>query len=122
MFAESFKDNDQMARAVITGITRIAKESLFSEMNNLAVYSVMSGGYDAVFGFTEDEMHTVLEEFDLIEQEGLIRNWYDGFSIGNMTKIYNPWSVISSGALAAAFFEISDVVLVIPGGPAFAHI
>ena len=95
MFAESFKDNDQMARAVITGITRIAKESLFSEMNNLAVYSVMSGGYDAVFGFTEDEMHTVLEEFDLIEQEGLIRNWYDGFSIGNMTKIYNPWSVIS---------------------------
>lgn len=95
MFAESFKDNDQMARAVITGITRIAKESLFSEMNNLAVYSVLSGGYDAVFGFTEDEMHTVLEEFDLIEQEGLIRNWYDGFSIGNMTKIYNPWSVIS---------------------------
>ena len=71
MFAESFKDNDQMARAVITGITRIAKESLFSEMNNLAVYSVMSGGYDAVFGFTEDEMHTVLEEFDLIEQEVL---------------------------------------------------
>lgn len=73
MFSETFKDNEWMERAVITGITRIAKESLFSEMNNLAVYSVISGGYDTVFGFTKEEMDGILEEYGLTEKRVLVR-------------------------------------------------
>lgn len=95
MFSETFKDNEWMERAVITGITRIAKESLFSEMNNLAVYSVISGGYDTVFGFTKEEMDGILEEYGLTEKRDLVRFWYDGFAIGEEKEIYNPWSVIS---------------------------
>lgn len=80
---------------MITGITRIAKESLFSDMNNLAVCSVLTGGYDRVFGFTGDEMEKILEEYGLSEKADLIRFWYDGFTVGNETGIYNPWSVIN---------------------------
>ena len=95
LFSETFKDNRWLGRALITGITRIAKESLFSEMNNLAVYSVISGGYDRIFGFTSPEMVAILDEFGLTGQKEQIRFWYDGFTIGDETEIYNPWSVIN---------------------------
>ena len=95
MFSETFKENEYLGRAVITGITRIAKESLFSEMNNLAVCSVISGGYDKAFGFTKQEMDSILEEYGLTDKKELVQFWYDGFTAGHETEIYNPWSVIN---------------------------
>ena len=93
MFAETFKENDYLGRAVITGITRIAKESLFSDMNNLAVCSVISGGYDKSFGFTQEEMDGILEEYGLMGKKDLVSFWYDGFTVGREKGIYNPWSI-----------------------------
>lgn len=95
LFSETFKENMQLGRALITGITRIAKESLFSEMNNLAVCGVLSGGYDSLFGFTKAEMEVILAEFDVSSRQEEIRFWYDGFAIGEEAGICNPWSVIS---------------------------
>ena len=95
MFSETFKENEYLGRAVITGITRVAKESLFSEMNNLAVCSMVSGGYDRAFGFTKTEMDGILEEYGLTDKKGLLQFWYDGFTVGLETGIYNPWSVIN---------------------------
>lgn len=95
LFSETFKENEVLGRAVITGITRIAKESLFSDMNNLAVSSVMSGGYDRAFGFTEEEMEAALAEYEVSEQKELVRFWYYGFTIGYEKGLYNPWSVTS---------------------------
>lgn len=95
MFSETFKENEFLDRAVITGITRIAKESLFSGMNNLAVCSVMSEKYGRVFGFTREEMDDILLEYGLTDQKNLVRFWYDGFTFGGVTEIYNPWSVIN---------------------------
>lgn len=95
MFSETFKENEFLDRAVITGITRIAKESLFSGMNNLAVCSVMSPKYNRTFGFTREEMDDVLREYGLLEQKDLVRFWYDGFTFGGEAEIYNPWSVIN---------------------------
>lgn len=95
MFSETFKENEYLGRAVITGITRIAKESLFSDMNNLAVCSVVSGGYDRDFGFTEEEMNAALDEYGVRDKKGLVRFWYDGFTVGRQQNLYNPWSVIN---------------------------
>ncbi|MDO4804645.1 MAG: AAA family ATPase [Lachnospiraceae bacterium] len=95
LFAETFKENEHLGRAVISGITRIAKESLFSDMNNLAVCSVLSGGYNDVFGFTGEEMEEILEEYHLSDQKELICRWYDGFTIGAEMGIYNPWSIVN---------------------------
>lgn len=92
-FSETLKENEYLGRAVITGITQIAKESLFSEMNNLAVCSIISGGYEDAFGFTEREMNQILEEYDLTGKKEQVRLWYDGFTVGHETSIYNPWSV-----------------------------
>ena len=93
MFAETFKENSALDRAVITGITRIAKESLFSDMNNLAVCSVVSGGYDDSFGFTGNEMEEILKEYGLEDRKEIVQFWYDGFTVGNERGLYNPWSV-----------------------------
>ena len=95
LFSETFKENEFLDRAVITGITRIAKESLFSEMNNLAISSVIHGGYDTAFGFTEGEVDSALSEFGIAARKAEVKDWYDGFSIGKVHGIYNPWSVIN---------------------------
>lgn len=95
LFSETLKENEYLDRAVITGITRIAKESLFSDMNNLAVSSVIAGGYEDVFGFTQEEMGEILKEYGLLARKDLVRFWYDGFTIGLKSGIYNPWSVIN---------------------------
>ena len=89
----SLKGNDYLDRALLSGITRIAKESLFSEMNNVAVYSVVRGGYDTAFGFTRKEIDDIILEYDLEEERETIQYWYDGFCIGKEQEIYNPWSV-----------------------------
>ncbi|RKI20452.1 hypothetical protein D7V72_22495 [bacterium D16-36] len=93
-FNASFKTNHWLERAVMTGITRISKESLFSDLNNLNVAAVTSKEYASCFGFTEGEVFAAMDEFGLTGKEE-VKKWYDGFTIGNLLDIYNPWSVIN---------------------------
>lgn len=94
LFNNTFKTNPYLERAVMTGITRVSKESLFSDLNNLKVVTVTSKKYASCFGFTEKEVFAAMNEFGLTNKED-IKHWYDGFTIGNLHDIYNPWSIIS---------------------------
>ena len=94
LFNSTFKTNPYMERAVMTGITRISKESIFSDLNHLEVITSTSCKYEASFGFTEREVFAVMDEFGLTEKEE-VRAWYDGFTFGNTSDIYNPWSIIN---------------------------
>ena len=93
MMNASFKANPSLSRALITGITRICKESIFSDLNNLQVATVSSNFFTASFGFTETEVIFALDEFGLSDKLAEVRNWYDGFTFGSRTDIYNPWSI-----------------------------
>lgn len=93
LFNATFKTNDCLERALLTGITRIGKESIFSDINNLEVVTTTSEKYAAAFGFTEDEVVEALEKFGLSESLGKVKYWYDGFRFGNKKDIYNPWSI-----------------------------
>ena len=95
LFNSTFKTNPYLERAVMTGVTRVSKESIFSDLNNLEVVTTTSGKYADSFGFTEEEVFASLEEYGLSGQEELIRKWYDGFTFGETADIYNPWSVIN---------------------------
>ena len=94
LFNSTFKTNPYMERAVMTGITRISKESIFSDLNHLEVITSTSCKYEASFGFTEMEVFAAMDEFGLTEKEE-VRAWYDGFTFGNTSDIYNPWSIIN---------------------------
>lgn len=94
-FVKTFKDNESMERGLITGITRISKESIFSELNHLEVVTTTSDKYAVNFGFTEEEVFRALDESGLGEYKEGVKKWYDGFSFGKYTDIYNPWSIIS---------------------------
>lgn len=93
LFEATFKTNPFMHRAILTGITRVSKESLFSGLNNLKVVSITSEKYADSFGFTQEEVSAALKEFGLEEKEEEVRFWYDGFTFGKRTDIYNPWSI-----------------------------
>lgn len=93
-FVTTFKDNDSIERGLITGITRISKESIFSELNHLEVVTTLSDKYSTSFGFTEKEVFQVLDELNLGEHKAGVRKWYDGFIFGDCADIYNPWSII----------------------------
>ena len=95
LFNATFKTNPYLERAVMTGITRVSKESIFSDLNNLAVVTVTSEKYQDCFGFTQEEVSRALKEYGLQEQEENVRDWYDGFTFGSRTGIYNPWSIIN---------------------------
>ena len=94
LFNATFKTNPCMERAVMTGITRVSKESVFSDLNNLEVVTATSDKYAEIFGFTEEEVFAALKEFSLLQKEKEIKEWYDGFTFGKMKDIYNPWSII----------------------------
>ena len=94
LFNSTFKTNPYMERAVMTGITRISKESIFSDLNHLEVVTSTSCKYESSFGFTEMEVFAAMDEFGLTEKEE-VRAWYDGFTFGNTHDIYNPWSIIN---------------------------
>lgn len=94
-FNSTFKTNDALERGLITGITRIAKESIFTGMNNLEVVSTTSDKYATSFGFTEEEVFAALDDAGLAEQKQRVKEWYDGFTFGDHTDIYNPWSIVS---------------------------
>ncbi len=93
LFNSTFKTNPYLDRAIMTGITRVSKESIFSDLNNLKVVTTTSDKYADSFGFTQEEVSDALCEFGLSGQEEEVRNWYDGFTFGNRKDIYNPWSI-----------------------------
>ena len=118
-FSGAFKDNNNLSYGFLTGILRIAQESIFSGLNNLSVNSVMDEEYDSFFGFTENEVSKMLAYYGVLDKEEELKNWYDGYFFGNK-EIYNPWSVInylSRGCLPQAYWvntgknEILDDVL-----------
>ena len=93
LFNSTFKTNPYMERGLLTGITRVSKESIFSDLNNLEVVTTTSEKYGTSFGFTEEEVFTALENAGISEEKEHVRYWYDGFSFGNRKDIYNPWSI-----------------------------
>lgn len=95
LFNSTFKTNPYMHRAVMTGITRISKESVFSDLNNLEVVTTTSEKYEDCFGFTQEEVWEALRECGLYEERQKVREWYDGFAFGKKRAIYNPWSVLN---------------------------
>lgn len=95
IFNSTFKTNPYLERALMTGITRISKESIFSDLNNLEVVTTVSEKYESSFGFTQEEVDTALAEYGLSDQRDMLRDWYDGFTFGRLTGIYNPWSMIN---------------------------
>lgn len=91
----SFKTNPWMERGILTGITRVNKESVFSDLNNLEVVTTTSEKYCTAFGFTEQEVFASLEECGLAKEKHQVKRWYDGFVFGNQKDIYNPWSILN---------------------------
>ena len=105
-FSGAFKDNKNLSYGFLTGILRIAQESIFSGLNNLSVNTVMDEEYDSFFGFTGDEVKKMLEYYGLSKKESELKDWYDGYLFGS-EEIYNPWSVInyiSRGGIPQAYW------------------
>ena len=95
LFNATFKTNPYLERAVMTGITRVSKESIFSDLNNLEVVTTLSTKYETAFGFTENEVFNALDEQGLPDEKKTVKKWYDGFIFGKQKDIYNPWSIIN---------------------------
>ena len=93
LFNAAFKTNPYLERAVMTGITRVSKESVFSDLNNLVVITTTSEQYADCFGFTEKEVFEALEAFGMADKKSVVKKWYDGFTFGTEKDIYNPWSI-----------------------------
>lgn len=94
-FDMTFKTNPHLHRGIITGITRISRESIFSDLNNLEVVTTTSSEYATSFGFTEEEVFRALDDMGLGAEKQGVKQWYDGFTFGRFTDIYNPWSISS---------------------------
>ena len=94
LFNSTFKTNPWLERAIMTGITRISKESVFSDLNNLKVITATSDEYAASFGFTEEEVFAAMDEYGY-EGKEKVKYWYDGFVFGGQRDIYNPWSILN---------------------------
>lgn len=95
LFNAAFKTNPYLERGIMTGITQVGKESIFSDLNNLEVVTTTSEKYEDSFGFTEQEVFASLEEYGLSEKKELVKSWYDGFTFGKAQDIYNPWSILN---------------------------
>ena len=118
----TFWDNDYLERGLLTGITRVSKESILSDLNNLMVVTTTSESFSDSFGFTEAEVFAAMDEYGLTDREG-VKRWYDGFTFGASSDIYNPWSITnylherrfdaywvntSSNALVGALIQRAD--------------
>ena len=95
LFNSTFKTNPFLERAVMTGITRVSKESIFSDLNNLKVVTTTSDEYAVSFGFTEKEVFAALEAYGYSNEKEAVKQWYDGFTFGTYRDIYNPWSILN---------------------------
>ncbi len=111
LFNATFKTNRYLERAIMTGITRVSRESMFSDLHNLKVVTTTSERYSDCFGFTEGEVFAALDEFGLSDRKEEVKQWYDGFSFGSRTDIYNPWSIVNyldTGEVAAYWANTSS--------------
>ena len=123
LFNSAFKINPYLERAIMTGITRVGRESIFSDLNNLEVVTTTSQKYETSFGFTQEEVWAAMEEYGLIGQKQAVKDWYDGFAFGSISDIYNPWSILnyldkrrlapywantSSNSLAGSLIRLGD--------------
>ena len=95
LFNSTFKTNPWLERGIMTGITRVSKESIFSDLNNPKVVTTTSDEYATAFGFTEEEVFAALEEYGYGGQKEDVKHWYDGFIFGEQKDIYNPWSILN---------------------------
>ncbi len=115
LFNATFKTNPYLDRAVMTGITRVSRESVFSDLNNLTVVTATSDIYADSFGFTEEEVFASLQEYGLADKMAEVRRWYDGFTFGERRDIYNPWSILNylkTGSLGTYWANTSSNNLV----------
>ncbi len=115
LFNATFKTNLYLERAVMTGITRVSKESIFSDLNNLKVVTTTSDEYADCFGFTEKEVFDALDEADMSKEKTKVKEWYDGFTFGIVKDIYNPWSItnyLKTGKFSAYWADTSSNGLV----------
>ena len=94
LFESALKTNENLEFAVITGCLRISRESIFTGLNNLKIISILRNDYAEYFGFTPKEVHKILEDYDMVDCEKEVQNWYDGY-LFEETEVYNPWSVIN---------------------------
>ena len=95
LFNATFKTNPNLERGILTGITRVSKESVFSDLNNLEVITTTSRKYADCFGFTEEEVFSALDAYGLGDKKSEVKEWYDGFTFGDRKDIYNPWSILN---------------------------
>ena len=95
LFNSTFKTNPYLERGIMTGITRVSKESIFSDLNNLEVVTTTSDKYATAFGFTEEEVFAALDECGYSDKKEAVKHWYDGFIFGEHRDIYNPWSILN---------------------------
>ncbi len=91
----TFKDNPYLEKTVLTGVSRVAKESIFSGANNFKVFTVLDNEFADDFGITEEEMDKVIQDFEIEDEKEEIKKWYDGYTIGDVEGIYNPWSILN---------------------------
>ena len=115
LFNSTFKTNPYLERGLMTGITRVSKESIFSDLNNLKVVTTTSDAYATAFGFTEQEVYSALDEYGYGAQKEDVKYWYDGFIFGKQKDIYNPWSIINfldTGELTTYWANTSSNALV----------
>ena len=114
LFNAAFKTNPYLERGIMTGITRVSKESIFSDLNNLKVITSTSDEYADAFGFTEEEVFAAMDERGLTQKDN-VKKWYDGFTFGKIQDIYNPWSILNyldTGKLGAYWANTSSNSLV----------
>lgn len=115
LFNATFKTNPFLDRAIMTGITRVSKESIFSDLNNLQVITATSELYADAFGFTEEEVFAALNEYNMRDKQADVKHWYDGFIFGSTKEIYNPWSILNylkTGKLGSYWANTSSNSLV----------
>ena len=94
-YGTTFKDNQYLEKTILTGVSRVAKESIFSGANNFKVYTVLDDEFSDDFGITEKEMDKIIQDFEVQDEKEEIKKWYDGYTIGNTEEIYNPWSILN---------------------------
>ena len=94
-YGTTFKDNPYLEKTVLTGVSRVAKESIFSGANNFKVFTVLDDEFSDDFGITEEEMNQVIKDFNIQDKKEDIKEWYDGYTIGHTKGIYNPWSILN---------------------------
>ena len=94
-YGTTFKDNQYLEKTILTGVSRVAKESIFGGANNFKVYTVLDDEFSDDFGITEKEMDKIMQDFEVQDQKEEIKKWYDGYTIGKTEEIYNPWSILN---------------------------